>query len=44
MSAAPDPAPQRRRAARKGRGFLMLLITALILTLAIAALPLLSRV
>jgi hypothetical protein len=44
MPAAHDPAVQRRRAARKGRGFLMLLIAALILTLAIAALPLLSHV
>lgn len=44
MSAAPDLFPRRHRAARKGRGFLMLLIAALILTLAIAVLPLLSQV
>ncbi len=44
MPAVHDPAPQRRRTARTGRGFLFLLIAALILTLTIAVLPLLSHV
>ncbi len=43
MPSAPEPVTRRRRAARSGRGFLLLLVTALILTIAIAALPLLGH-